>query len=466
MSSTSSSSEGDAEYFDRGNGSGSRTVDVPGSGSGVGDLEDPSSSRRRRRRQDGNNDVWPEPFLESLAAQVAIDASRTFGRLAAAPSLVNVFQVCSTWRAVSRSELLWARLSQQVWARNRLTQQTWHDEYIYWHQTSTNFRIGRSMHSTLQFDPLEVNDNPDGLICRCLALSELHLACGFADGTVRLFDLTSLDHLGTYQPHHLGGLGLHPRAVSGIILSDSRLVFATLDGDVHVVPIGVAGQLRRAHTGDVVNDGALVDFTGCSHWWVGLYAGVPGRAFHIWDDNSEEVVFIGGSLTDPESLMGWRMLTELTQFVGHVRVNDQETAVACTNTRVVQIDLRNHGVVIGEQRYRRGVIVTATDVNNEAYIIVDTRGIATVRRLVTSEQVCRFRVSGAAQGRAIGCMNSGYAVISAGGTIGTWEVHHGEALYSFGDGLGEVLAIIADDRYIVASLNDATIHLWDFSAAQ
>lgn len=52
-----------------------------------------SSSRRRRRRGGRSNGVWPEPFLEALARQMAIDASRSIGRLAAAQALSNLFQV-------------------------------------------------------------------------------------------------------------------------------------------------------------------------------------------------------------------------------------------------------------------------------------------------------------------------------------------------------------------------------------
>ncbi|KAI4325055.1 hypothetical protein MLD38_030483 [Melastoma candidum] len=316
---------------------------------------------------------------------------------------------------------------------------------------------------TLQFDPSEVNGHPEGLICRCLALSDLYLACGFADGTVRLFDLVARVHIGTYQPHHPGGLGLHPRAVSGIILSHSRLVFATLDGDIHIVMISMEGDLRRAHIGNVVDDGALVDFAGCKHWWVGLFAGVPGRAFHIWNGETEELVFIGGSLTDLESLIGWRMLTELSQFVGRVRVTDHESAVACTSSRVIHIDLRNQRVVLGEQN-RRDLIVTSMDVNHDSYMIVDSRGVATVRHLVTSEQVCRFRVRGPGHGRAIGCMNLGYAIVSASGAIGVWGLEQGEFLYSFGNGFGAVISIVADNQYIAAYSGNATLHLWDYGA--
>ncbi|KAF5182443.1 Transcriptional regulator sterile apetala, partial [Thalictrum thalictroides] len=51
-------------------------------------FEGPSSSRQRSHY----NEVWPEPFLEALAYQVAVDSAQTLGPLAAAPALSNVFQ--------------------------------------------------------------------------------------------------------------------------------------------------------------------------------------------------------------------------------------------------------------------------------------------------------------------------------------------------------------------------------------
>ncbi|XP_030460288.2 transcriptional regulator STERILE APETALA [Syzygium oleosum] len=446
MSSTSSSSE------DGGGGGGAARRG--------GDYEGPSTSRHRR----SVNEVWPEPFLEALAAQVAIDA-RSGGRLSVAPALVSIFRVCSTWRNVSNSDPLWARLTQCIWGQTHLTHPTWHDEFIFRHRTAANFRSRQSVYATLQFNPLEVNEHPHGLICRCLTLSDLHLACGFADGTVRLFDLATRLHVTTYQPLHQGGLGLHPRAVAGIIMSDLRLVFATLDGDIHVVMIDGRAPLRRAHVGDVVNDGALVDFAGCGRWWVGLYAGVPGRAFRIWDSNTEELVFVGGTLTDPEALMGWQMLTDLTQFVGRLRVTQQESAVAATSTRVIIIDLRDQGVVLHDRSYRRrGLIVTSVDVNEDAYIVVDTRGLAVVRHVGTSEEICRFNVRGASQGRVMGCMNQGYAFMCVAGVIRVWEVERGANLYNLAEGMGEVNALVANERHVAVYSNDATIHLWDFGA--
>ncbi|KAG9148642.1 hypothetical protein Leryth_019146 [Lithospermum erythrorhizon] len=46
-----------------------------------------SSSTSSSRRRLDINEVWPAPFIEALSFQVAIDASRSAGRLAAAPAI-------------------------------------------------------------------------------------------------------------------------------------------------------------------------------------------------------------------------------------------------------------------------------------------------------------------------------------------------------------------------------------------
>ncbi|KDP29922.1 hypothetical protein JCGZ_18491 [Jatropha curcas] len=451
MSSSSSSEDGN------GNGSGRHY----GAGSSrAGEYEGPSRTRPR-----AINEVWPEPFVEALAAQVAIDASRILGRLAAAQALANVFQVCSTWRAVSRSDMLWRRLTRRIWGRTHLLHDTWRDEYIYRHRTARNFRTRTSSHFNLHFDPADVDDpnDPDALICRCLALSDYHLACGFSDGAVRLFDLRTRHHTRTFRPQHRDRLGRFSRAVTGIIITSTRLVFATLDGDIHVAIITSNAPPRRVHYGDVVTDGALVDFTGRGQWWVGLHAGVPGRAFHIWDSNTEELTFVGGLLTDPDSVTGWHTLTELTELVGRVRVTSLESAVACTSLRRMAFDLRNQAVILHEEEYRRGNIVGCFDVWNEAYIEVNNRGTARVRRVDTLQEICRFNIR--PQRGMLGCINGGYALICAGGVIRVWEIERtGEYLDSFGDGVGEVNALVGNDRHVAAASGDATIHVWDFGA--
>ncbi|XP_039043404.1 transcriptional regulator STERILE APETALA-like, partial [Hibiscus syriacus] len=440
-SSTSSSSSDD------GNGN--------GTGHGGHGFEGPSLTRRR-----GNNEIWPGPFIEDLAVRVAIDACRYIGRLAAAAALATLFRVCSTWQAVSRSDPLWQRLTSSIWGRTHRMHATWHEEYVYCHQTSQNFRLGRSVHETLHFDPTGV-DISDGLICRCLTLSDTHLACGFADGTIRLFELATRLHVGTFLPQHGDHFGRFSRAVSGIIISDPRVIFATLDGDIHVAIIDGQQQARRAHVGNIVDDGSLVDFTGCGRWWVGLYAGVPGRAIHIWDGNTEDLVYMNTTLTDRESLRGWHMLTGLTETVGRVRVTHRETAVACTSNRFMVLDLRNPEFSLHDRESRIGLMVNSLDSNNEAFITVDNRGRATVRRAETLDEVCRFNTR---LGNIMSCMNLGYAVMCAGGVIRVWEIEHGQYLYSFGENVGAVNAMVADDRHVAVAGGDTTIHLWDFGA--
>ncbi|KAK6126951.1 hypothetical protein DH2020_039303 [Rehmannia glutinosa] len=434
-----------------------------GGGGGGGDFEGPSSSRSRMRPSNG---VWPEPFVETLAFQVAIDASRTIGRLAAAQALFNIFQVCSTWRAISNSDLLWQNLTRHIWnVRDLIHRNTWRDEYIYRHRTANNFRSRRYVYTTLHFVPTDNNNNNnDGLSCRRLALSDHHLAAGFSDGAVHLFHLSTGVHLSTFYPQHRDRLGRFSSAVSGIILSDIRLVFATLDGDIHMAVVNGATPLRRAHLGDVVNDGALVDFSGCDRWWVGLYAGVPDHAFHIWNSETEELVFIGGTLTDPEAVMGWHLLTELTDIIGRIRVTNHDTAVACTSLRVVVFDLQNQGVVLVEEEFGRGIIVGSFDAVNESALIADVRGSASVRRVANLEEICRFTVRGAFQGELLGCVNGGYGLICVGGVIRVWEIEHGQFLYRFRERIGDCNALIADERYVAACSSDATIHLWDFGA--
>ncbi|MBA0758121.1 hypothetical protein Gotri_021144 [Gossypium trilobum] len=422
-SASSSSSSEDGNGNGNGNGHGARR--------GGGDFEGPSLTRRR-----GNNEIWPGPFVEDLVVKVAIDASRSIGRLAAAGAIAHVFQylnntmwngveqqvcgkkwkygvrvqekeqekVCSTWQAVSRSDPLWHRLTSVIWGRTHRMHTTWHEEYVYRHQTSQNFRLGRS---------------------------------------------------------HGDRFGRFSRAVSGIIITDPRIIFATLDGDIYVAIIEGQHQARRAHIGNIVDDGSLVDFTGCGRWWVGLYAGVPGRAIHIWDGNTEELVYVNTTLTDRESLRGWHMLTELTEAIGRVRVTSQESAVACTSNKYMVLDLRNPAFPLHDRESARGFIVNSLDTNNEAFIIVDNRGRAVVRRADTLEELCRFNTR---LGNLMGCMNLGYALLCAAGVIRVWGIEHGQYLYSFGENIGAVNAMAGDDRHVAAASSNSTIHLWDFGA--
>ncbi|KAK4431865.1 Transcriptional regulator STERILE APETALA [Sesamum alatum] len=433
-------------------------------GGGGGGVEEPSSSRSRTT---WGNVVWPAPFLEALAVQVTADASANLGRLAAAPVLFNIFQVCSTWRAISRSELLWQNLTRRVWNVTYLTRDTWREEYIYHHRTARNFLLRRCIYSTLHFVPTvnNNNNNEDGRSCRRLALSDNNIAAGFSDGAVHLFHIPDGYHISTFYPEHRDRLGRFSSAVSGIILSDFRIVFATLDGDIHMAVIDNGDMtLRRAHLGDVVNHGALADFSGCDRWWVGLYAGVPGHAFRIWSNETEELLFVGGTLTDPQAVMGWHLLTELTDLIGRVRVTSNDTAVACNGIRVEVIDLQNEGIVLESDEPRRQLMVGLFDANDEWALVADDRGVVSVRHVEDLEEKCWFRLGGRYLRRVLGCVNSGYAVICSEGEIMVYEVEHGEYLYNFREEIGHCKALIADEKCVAACSANGTIHLWYFEA--
>ena len=192
----------------------------------------------------------------------------------------SCMQVCSTWREVSRSDLLWEHLTRRIWRRTFRVRDTWHREYINCHRTARNFEDGRLSSSIPQFGHSE---HRRSLICRCLVLSDTRLACGFVDGTVRVFDLETNAHVSTFLSDHGHLFGPFSRSISGIVITDSNITFARLDGDIYVDAINVHGQsqARRAVSGFVMNNGPLVGFAGTRRWWVGLFAGIAGRSFQV-----------------------------------------------------------------------------------------------------------------------------------------------------------------------------------------
>lgn len=388
-------------------------------------------------------------------------------------------QVCSTWREVSRSNLLWEELTRRIWRRTYQLRDTWHLEYIYWHRTARNFSTGTHALVVPQYDP---GDHHQTLICRCLTLSDTHLACGFVDGTVRLFDLITGAHVTTFWSTHGHLFGPFSQSVSGIVIANenSTLAFARLDGDVYVAilngPVLGPGPgpilARRAILGDVVNNGVLVEFAGCRLWWVGLFAGHAGGAFQIWNAQTEQRVFIGGSLTDPETVQGWHMLTELVEPVGRVRVTEGEFVVACTSSRLVSFNLRNPEVLIRDVGSTTGFVVGSLDVSHEVFVIVERNGVGTVRRVCTFERVSRFRLRSSWLRGLLGCMNLGYVITYSGsaGLLRVWDIHEPAARLCVTVGVtdeGHVHAnansMVANRTHVAISSNDSSIHLLDFS---
>ncbi|KOM46316.1 hypothetical protein LR48_Vigan07g002000 [Vigna angularis] len=434
--------------------------DIPGpSTRRTAQFEGPSSSRQRPM-----NEVLPEPFLEALANQVAIDAANYNGRLAAAQALAYFFRVCSTWREVSRSDLLWEHLTRRIWRRTFRVRDTWHTEYINWHRTATNFETGRLSFMTPRFDPSE---HRRGLICRCLSLSDTRLACGFVDGTVRVFDLETYDHVSTYLSDHGHLFGPYSRSVSGIIITDSDITFARLDGDIYVDAINVHGQsqARRVVSGFVMNSGVLVGFAGTRRRWVGLFAGIAEGAFQVWNAESGERLFLGGSLTDPETVMGWHMLTELVDPVGRVRVTEDEFVVACTGLRLICFNAWNPEVLLRDEMSASGFVVSSMDVSSEAFVVVERGGVGTVWRVGTMELMSRFVLRSSWVRGLWGCMNLGYVVTYSPNPtpfLRVWNIEQEEGRLCVRVFLraGEVNSMVGDDRHVAISSNN--INLLDF----
>ncbi|KAK9075517.1 hypothetical protein SSX86_003841 [Deinandra increscens subsp. villosa] len=375
-------------------------------------------------------------------------------------SRLIVFDVCRTWRRVSHSDLLWQTLTRRIWQRHHLLHPSWHDEYIYRHRTSRNFRSRRYIYTTLNFPPPNDNNNNNNnetLSCRRLALSDYHLAAGFSDGSVRLFHLPTRLHVSTFHPHQRNHFGPFSRAVSGIFFTDSRLVFSSLDGDIHVVSVHAPGAPRRAHLGDVVTDGVLVDFTGSNRWWIGLYAGVPNRAFHVRNSNTEELVFVGGTLTDADAVLGWHLLIDLSEHVGRIRITNDEIAVGFTRSRLIVFDVRSQ-IILGEEEFTRPINVGTTDAYDKALMFVNTRGVANLWQVDSLQEICRFM----ARGGLLGCINGGYSFVFTGGGVRGWELDHGEYLYILRERIRDATAMVADERYAAVSTSDNNIHLWDF----
>ncbi|MQM09304.1 hypothetical protein Taro_042171 [Colocasia esculenta] len=380
-------------------------------------------------------------------------------------------QVCSSWHAVSHSELLWQNLTRRIWSRERRRLPTWRAEYARCHRTGHNFRRRICVHSTLFFDP--------ALSCRRLTLSDRHLAAGFVDGSVRLFDLSTAALLAAFLPHPGRDiLGSFSQSISGVLLLNrsSRLVYASQDGDIHVAPTrgNAMHAARRVRVGNAVEDGALVDFVGRDSWWVGLFAGVPGRSFHVWNAETEELVYVGGYLTDPDAVVGWHMLTELAGPVGRIRFSDPATVVGCTGSRMQVVGLDDPEAVLAEHEFRRGAAVDTLDACEGRVVVVDGHGVAKVRVARTMAEVCRFNTvrrraaqqqqQPAAGGRPVGCMNWGYTVLCcADGAIRVWDALTGEYLYSFRQRmLGAPGAAAADDRRLAVWCGETGLHLWDF----
>ncbi|KAK8943120.1 Transcriptional regulator STERILE APETALA [Platanthera zijinensis] len=291
------------------------------------------------------------------------------------------------------------------------------EEFISLHRTASNFRAGRCLHTHIPTPAASI------LTCRRLAISDRHLAAGFSDGSVRLYDLPAASLIAHHAFHpHRDRLGQFSAAIVGIILlSQRRLVFASQDGDITVANVDEDNfsevVARRARAGNLVEDGTLVDFAGDERRWVGLFAGVPGWSWRVWDGETEQEVYAGGSLTDADSVAGWHMLADISfPSVARIAVAAAGTVVGCTGSRV--------------QAMRVGGMVEVT-------AEVSRFGVAAGRRMRREEM---------RPGRGVvGSMNWGYVVMWVGGVGRVWDALTGESLYALRRGTGEMRAAASSD---------------------
>jgi WD40 repeat protein len=271
-------------------------------------------------------------------------------------------------------------------------------------------------------------------------------------------------------------LGSLSQAIAGIVLHQDKVVFASFYGSIFVGSIS-RGDVRCAHPGNVRDDGTLVDFTGCDRWWVGLYAGISGHACHIWDAGTEELVFNGGDITDPDALRGWRMLTEQAERIGRVKLGGNGLLLLATRLKVEVLDLETLGIPFtDEEETDDGIIVESVDVNRDRFLAASNDGNARVRKIRALENVCAFPFDGLGGAddpssgsnnnnnyrKILGTLNTWLAFICIDGVVHAWDADSGARLYRLVEQVGDVFDLVGDDEHVAVCAVDNGIHLWSF----
>ncbi|KAI5069574.1 hypothetical protein GOP47_0015875 [Adiantum capillus-veneris] len=416
---------------------------------------------------------WPEECVERVAFLLAAQAARASGPRSAAPALSFFFQVCSSWRAVFYSESLWRSLCIAVWREEaRGVEESWQDTYIRLHRTASNFWRGRAEHSLLDYqvssDSNELGDRGDGSVCRRLALSREYVAGGFSDGSLRIFSLASKECISTLEPFHESVIGPHSTSVAGISLAfnDGTVAFASMDGSVFAGDIA-AGACRRVETSNYVNDGILVDFSGSSSRWAALYAGVRGRALHVWNAYTEELLHIGGDMTDADAYAGWSLLVNNADHIGRVRISQDTLAVVATRSKLCVLDMETLSTLFTMGMTRSSQALSASlALHQDRILLVCANGMARVWASRSMEETARVRVGTVTRGAMVyGAMNAWMVLICNNGMIDVWDYSSDTLMYRLAEErLVEVNDMVANNEYVVACCNqEEGIHVWDFT---
>ncbi|KAK8949950.1 Transcriptional regulator STERILE APETALA [Platanthera guangdongensis] len=221
-----------------------------------------------------------------------------------------------------------------VWSPHRRRRfPSWQQEFISLHCTASNFRVGRCLHTHVPTPASSI------LRCRRLTIFDRHLAAGFSDGSVRLYDFPVASHITHHAFHpHSDRLGQFSTAIAGIILlNQRRIVFASQDGDITVANVDEDNFSKavslRTRAGNLMENGTLVDFAGDERRWVGLLASMSGWSWWVWDGETEQKVYAGGLLTDVDSVVGWHMLADIIfPSVARIGVAAAGMVVGCTES--------------------------------------------------------------------------------------------------------------------------------------
>ncbi|KAK8949953.1 putative serine/threonine-protein kinase [Platanthera guangdongensis] len=134
------------------------------------------------------------------------------------------------------------------------------------HRTTSNFCVGLYLHTHVPTPASSI------LHCRRLAISDRHLAVGYSDGSVQLYDLPAASPIAHHAFHpHRDRLGQFSAAIAGIILlSQQQLVFASQDGEITVANVDEdnfsEAVARRARAGNLVEDWSISPEMSGSGW--------------------------------------------------------------------------------------------------------------------------------------------------------------------------------------------------------
>ncbi|KAK8934865.1 hypothetical protein KSP39_PZI014234 [Platanthera zijinensis] len=84
--------------------------------------------------------------------------------------------------------------------------------------------------------------------------------------------------------------------ITGLVQTSNRLIFASEERDIYITQINVCEIQTHVciiRSGDIDEDGSLVDFIDDGRWWVVLFDKLEGFSWRVWDREIEQEVYVG-----------------------------------------------------------------------------------------------------------------------------------------------------------------------------